>query len=191
MAQLTVEQLIYLLHANAYIEAGTVTKGTVKSYLPNKWKEKAEEIYVALEKQKLIEQVSKGRFSVTEEGVKALVTNLSTTDYKFDSVKGPKVLNILLTCIGKAAKAHPQAKQSDELSFDEFQEKFKALYFEERRQQELRGVVAIHSKELCQKFREQNPISQEKLNHYFELLKSTNKILTVVEKGHELLQWVE
>lgn len=191
MAQLTVGQLIYLLHANAYIEADTVTKSTVKSYLPNKWKEKAEEIYVALERQKLIKKVSRGRFSVTEEGVKVLVTELSTTDYKFDSVKGPKILNTLLTCIGKAAKAHPQTKQSEELSFDEFQEKFKALYFEERRHQELRGVVAIHGKELCQKFIEQNPISQEKLNQYFELLKSTNKILAVVEKGYELIQWVE
>ena len=191
MAQLTVEQLIYLLHANAYTETGTVTKGTVKSYLPNEWKEKAEEIYVALEEQKLIKQVSKGRFSVTEEGAKALVTNLSTTDYKFDSVKGPKILNVLLTCIGKAAKAYSQTKQAEEMSFDEFQEKFKALYFEERKQQELRGAVAIYSQKLLQKFSEQNPISQKKLNHYFDLLKTNRKIFTVIEKEQELMEWAE
>jgi hypothetical protein len=191
MTQLTVEQLIYLLYASAYIEADTVTKGTVKSYLPSEWKGKAEPIYDALQSEGLIKQIAKGRFSVTDQGVAALVTNLGTTDYKFDSVKGPKVLNVLLDCLKKAAKAHPQAKSSEEMSFDEFQEIFKALYFEERRQQELRGVVAIHSKELCQKFREQNSISQEKLNHYFEQLKSTSQILAVVEKGHELIQWVE
>lgn len=191
MAQLTVEQLIYLLYASAYIEAETVTKGTVKSYLPNEWKGKSENIYAALQTQGLTKQVSKGRFSLTEQGVEALVANLATTDYKFDSVKGPKVLNVLLTCIGKAAKAHLQTKQSEEMSFDEFQEKFKLLYFEERRQQEIRGVVAIHSDVLCQKFKQQNSISQETLNQYFKQLKSTDKIFAVDEKGSELIQWVE
>jgi ribosomal protein S8E len=191
MTKLTVEQLIYLLYASAYTEADTVTKSTVKSYLPSEWKEKAEKIYDSLGSQGLIEQTSKGRFFVTEQGTTALVTNLVTTDYKFDSVKGPKVLNVLLTCIKKASEVHPQIKPHKEMSFDEFQEKFQALYFEERRQQELRGVVAIHSDEICHKFREQNPISQDKLSQYFELLKSAGKVFAVDEKGNELIQWVE
>lgn len=191
MIELTTEQLIYLLHASAYMEADTVTKSTVKSYLPSKWKGKAEKIYDALQGQGLIEQISKGRFSVTKQGTEALITNLVSTDYKFDSVKGPKLLNALLVCIKEAAKNHTQGKSHEEMSFNEFQEKFQALYFEERRQQELRGVVAIHSDELCHKFREQNSISQEKLSQYFELLKSTGKIFAVDEKGNELIQWVE
>ena len=130
MAQLTTEQLIYLLYASAYAEAETVTKGTVKSYLSDEWKGKAEEIYGVLQAQGLIKQTSKGRFSVTEQGFGSLVTNLSTTDYQFSSVKGPKVLNTLLSCV---KKAHPQSNLSEEMTFGEFQEKFKALYFEERR----------------------------------------------------------
>lgn len=191
MAQLTVEQLIYLLYACAYIEADTVTKGSVKSHLPDEWKEKAEDIYAALDTQGLIEQkIREGRFSVTKDGIEALVTNLTTTDYKFDSVKGPKVLNVLLDCIGKAAKAYP-TKQSDEMSFNEFQEKFKALYFEERREQELRGAVAIYSQRLLQKFAEQNSISQDTLNQYFNLLKTNREIFTVIEKENEMMEWAE
>jgi hypothetical protein len=191
MAELTTEQLLYLLYANAYLDGGTVTKSAVKSYLMKVWKENAEEIYQTLQEQKLIEPAGRGRFTVTECGEKALITNLGTTAYRFDSVKGPKVLNALLECVGKAAAAPPPSKFAKEITFDEFQEKFKALYFEERRQQELRGVVAIHGQEICQKFIEQSSISEETLHRYFDLLKSMGRILAVTEKGSELIQWVE
>lgn len=191
MAELTAEQLLYLLYASAYLDSGTVTKGVVKSYLAKDWKKNAEEIYQALQQQQLIEVAGRGRFTITERGKKALVTNLGDTDYKFGSSKGAKVLNILLRCVREATEAHLQSKSSGEMTFDDFQEKFKALYFKERSQQEIRGVVAIHSKELCQKFVKQNFISQEQLSQYFELLKSTGKIFSVNEKGNELIQWVE
>ncbi|MBD1926430.1 hypothetical protein H6F74_09240 [Trichocoleus sp. FACHB-90] len=191
MAKLTTEQLIYLLYARAYTEGDTVTKSTVKSYLSAEWKETVDKIYDALQAQELIKQTGKGRLSVTEQGVQALIANLATTDYKFSSVKGPKVLNTLLTCIKEAVNSHSQVMPFKEMTFDEFQEKFKSLYFEERRKQELRGVVAIHSQELCQKFTKHNSISQEKLSQYFELLKSNGKIFAVEEKGNELIQWVE
>jgi len=192
MIELTTEQQIYLLYARAYTEeVGTVTKGKIKSYLPKKWQGQAENIYSDLADRGLIEQGNRWRFSVTEKGAKVLLDNLATTDYRFDSVKGPKVLNTLLTCIQEACESNSQITSSEEMSFEEFEEKFKALYFEERRQQEMRGVVAIHSKVLCQKFMEQNSISQQKTNQYFNLLKSTEKIFAVVEKGNELIQWVE
>ncbi|MFM6454714.1 MAG: hypothetical protein ACKPH7_23245 [Planktothrix sp.] len=191
MAKLTTEQLIYLLYARAYTEKDTVIKSTVKSYLAKEWKVRSEQIYDALQTQELIKQASKGRFYVTEQGLQALVTNLATTDYEFSSVKGPKVLNTLLMCIKQAANFHSQVNSSDEMSFDEFQEKFKTLYLEVRQKQELRGVVAIHSKELCDKFMEINPISPNKLSQYFDLLKSNGKIFAVDEKGQELIQWVE
>jgi hypothetical protein len=191
MAKLTTEQLIYLLYTRAYTEVDTVTKSTVKSYLPIEWKEKAEKIYDFLQSQGLIKQAGKGRFSLTEQGIEALVSNLAATSYKFNSVKGPKVLNTLLACIKEASEVHPRIGAQGELSFDEFKEKFQALYYEERRQQELRGVVAIHSDELCRKFAQQTSISREKLSQYFDLLKSTGKIFAVNEKGNELIQWVE
>lgn len=191
MAQFTVEQLIYLLYASAYLEAGTVTKGTVKSYLPNEWKGKAEKIYDALETQGLIKQISKGRFSVTEEGEEALVTNLATTDYKFDSVKGPKVLNVLLDCIKKSAEAHHRVKPLKEISFDEFQEQFKSLYYEERKQQSSKGVVAIRKREISKTFIGQHSISRQEFEKYFEMLRSKGEI-SVIEGGEdELIEWVE
>lgn len=192
MIELTAEQQIYLLYARAYTEeVGTVTKGKIKSYLPKEWKGQAENIYSELANNGSIEPTNRWRFSVTEKGAEALVKNLATTDYTFDSVKGPKVLNTLLICIKEAGESNSQITSDDEMSFEEFEEKFKALYFEERKQQEMRGVVAIHSQVLCQKFMEQNPISQQKINQYFNLLKSTEKIFAVEEKGSELIEWVE
>lgn len=199
MADFTTEQAIYLLYAKAYIETGTVTKGVVKYHLPKEWQEKAEKIYTDLKAQKLIEPATKdgkptnrdGRFSVTEEGLKFLITNLAATDYKFTSSKGYKILNALLGCIKESAEVISQVKPSEEMTFEEFEKKFKSLYLEERRQQELKGVVAIHSKKLCQKFSEQNSVSQKTLSDYFEMLKTTGKILAVMERGNELIQWVE
>jgi hypothetical protein len=191
MAELITEQLIYLLYTSAYVESETVTKSTVKSYLPSEWKSRAETIYNALQTQELIKQKSKGRFSLTDKGEEALVTNLINTDYKFESIKGPKVLNTLLVCIRKAAETQSKVKLSEEMAFDKFREKFKALYFEERRQQELRGVVAIYSHKLLQMFAEQNSVSQNKINQYYDLLKTNRNIFTVVEKEHELIEWAE
>jgi hypothetical protein len=192
MIELTTEQQIYLLYARAYTEeVGTVTKGKIKSYLPKAYKGQAERIYSELAERGLIEPANRWRFSVTDKGAKVLLHNLATTDYRFDSVKGPKVLNTLLNCIREACESNSQITSSDEMSFEEFEEKFKALYFEERREQEMRGVVAIHSKVLCQKFMEENAISQQTTNQYFNLLKSTEKIFAVEEKGNELIEWVE
>ena len=191
MTRLTIEQLIYLLYAKAYTEIDTVTKGTVKSYLTQEWKSIAENIYDTLLQQELIKQTSKGRFSLTERGLEALVIGLATTDYKFDSVKGAKVLNTLVACIKLASNFHEQITSFKEMSFDEFEEKFKKLYFEERRKQELEGVVAIYSKKLCDIFGRLNSISEETIIRYFDLLKSTGKIFAVTEKTNELFQWVE
>ncbi|MBD2091982.1 hypothetical protein H6F67_19225 [Microcoleus sp. FACHB-1515] len=199
MAELTTEQMLYLLYADSYSERGTVTKGTVKSHLPSEWQKQAQEICTALQTQELILQVDKegkptkreGRFSVTPQGKKALASSLAVTTYQFDSSKGQKVLNTLLACIKETSQDSPASKSQQEMSFAEFEQKFKQLYFEERKRQELRGVVAIHSKELCQKFMDATSISEEKLIQNFELLKSNGKIFSVIEKDNELIQWVE
>ena len=191
MIKLTKEQLIYLLYANAYTEVDTVTKGTVKSHLPLEWREKAEKNYDDLHAQKLISQTSKGRFSVTEQGIESLVANLAATDYQFTSVKGPKVLNALLACIQKIAKDDPQSSSFKEMSFDEFQEKFKMFYFKERKEQSLQGVVAIRKREISKAFTEHHSISRSKFEKYFEMLRSQEEI-SVTEGGEEeLIEWVE
>lgn len=205
MAELTTEQLIYLLYAKAYTEADTVTKSTVKSHLPSEWKEKAEKIYDALKTQKLVEPKTKdgkptnreGRFLVTEQGRKILVTDLATTDYDFTSFKSYKVLNTLLNClltyIKEAAEVHPPIKPSNEMTFDEFQEKFKTLYLEERKRQELGGVVAIHKRELLGRFQDANSItlSPKSLDKYFNELKTSGEIFISKGEKDELIHWVE
>lgn len=209
MAELTRDQFIYLLYSKAYArvtEAGTVTKSDIKSYLSDEYKGKAEKIYGDLKKQGFIELKTKdgktidkkgnaitkdGRFSLTDKGNQVLIENLTVTDYDFTSSKSYKVLGTVLTCLMPYVKAHSQTKPSEEMTFEEFQEKFKALYFEERRQQELRGAVAIYSQRLLQKFAEHHSVSQNKLSQYFDLLKTSRKIFTVIEKEHELMEWAE
>ncbi|MFN5516179.1 MAG: hypothetical protein ACK5CA_15925 [Cyanobacteriota bacterium] len=189
MSYTTTEKITYLLYARAYAEGGSVTKGVVKDHLPKEpkeLKESADAIYADLKAQGLIETTAgkptkrDGRFSLTEEGVRALVNGLASTDYRFESVKGPKILNTLVEFI----------LPLDDMTFEEFEKKFKKLYFQEKRRQELDGVVAIYSKDLCQKFANDNSISQKKLGEYFERLKTTGKILAVMERGDELMQWV-
>lgn len=190
MIKLTTEEMIYLLYATAYTETNGVTKWIVKSHLPNEWKDKAEEIYDSLQQQKFISLVSKGRFSVTESGGGTLVENLATTTYKFASVKGSKVLNTLLSCIGKAAEAQFQTP-SEEMTFDQFQAKFKTLYFDERRSQALGGVVAIRKREISKQFIEQNSISQHQFDQYFEVLKTEGEITVTEGREDKLIEWIE
>jgi hypothetical protein len=68
------------------------------------------------------------------------------------------------------------------MDFDTFVEKFKAIYIDERKRQELRGVVAIHSQDICQKFMEDNSISQITLDKYFKKLKQLAKSLLLRKK---------
>ncbi|WP_143874360.1 hypothetical protein [Nostoc sp. 'Peltigera malacea cyanobiont' DB3992] len=79
----------------------------------------------------------------------------------------------------------------EDMDFDTFVEKFKELYFAERKQQELRGVVAIYSRDISLKFRKNHPISESTLDNYFNTLKLTGKVFAVTEKEEEIIQWVE
>ncbi|GEM_PF-990239 len=215
MAELTAEHLIYLLYTKAYAkdtEADTLTKGDIRSYLPDEHKGKAEKIYGDLKEQGLIELKTKdgktkdskgkaltkdGRFSLTGEGNQVLVNNLTTTDYDFTSSRSYKVLSTALTCllshIKETGKTHPQTRQTEEITFEEFQDKFKELYFEERKRQELSGAVAIRKKELLKKIQDTNSknISPEALDKYFEDLKSRGIVFVSRGEKDDLIHWVE
>lgn len=192
MSQLSKVQLLYLLYAQAYSDGDTVTKSVVKSYLSKELQKEAEQSYEALIEQKLIESPKKNRLSVTLLGKKILAANLQTTKYRFDSVKGPKVINTLLEYLQQiSSDSYNSSSTSEDMDFDTYVEKFKALYFEERKRQELLGVVAIYSRVIRQKFYENNPISQSLLDKYFEKLKSTGKVFAITEKNEELIQWAE
>ncbi|MEH2235737.1 hypothetical protein [Nostoc sp.] len=192
MTKLSIEQMLYLLYTVAYLDEGTVTQGTVKEHLSKELKKNADDIYNTLYQQNLLESPKRRRISVTEEGRKALVANLQTTDYEFDSSKGQKVLNTLLHCLKLTSlKDYASSVPIEDMDFDTFVEKFKELYFAERKQQELRGVVAIYSRDIGLKFRDNHPISQSTLDKYFNTLKLTGKVFAVTEKEEEIIQWVE
>jgi hypothetical protein len=191
MTKLSTEQMLYLLYAVSYSEDGTVTKGTVKSYFPKEQRKDTDSIYDDLLQNKLIESPKRYRLSVTEQGLKTLVSNLQTTEFRFNSQKGYKVVNAILHCLQRTSSDGQNVPSTKEMDFETFVEKFKALYLEERKRQELRGVVAIRSQDICQKFREHNSISQSNLDKHFEMLKSTGKVFAVTEKDDELIQWVE
>lgn len=195
MTKLSEEQMLYLLYAVSYAQegTGTVTKGTVKGYLPKDQQKNADSIYSVLEQKKLIESPKKSRLSVTEQGLKALVSNLQKiTNHKlFDSQKGHKVVNTLVYCIQLTSSEGSDHALEEEMDFDTFVEKFKALYLKESKQQSLRGVVAIRKREICQKFMEQNPIYESTLDKYLEMLKSSGKIFVAAGREDEIINWVE
>ncbi|HEY9808785.1 MAG TPA: hypothetical protein V6D13_05540 [Halomicronema sp.] len=191
MTKLSTEQMLYLLFAVAYSTDGTVKKGDVKGNLPADVKKKADQICEDLCQQKLLESLKGSRLAVTELGKKALVANLQTTDYKFETAKGPKMLNALLSCFKLVSPETVVSSAADEMDFETFVEKFKAIYLQERKEQELRGVVAIRTKEVSRKFREKNQVSQDLLDKYLQKLKDEGKVFAVTEKEDELIQWAE
>lgn len=192
MTKLSTEQMLYLLFAVANSTDGMVTKGDVKGNLPADVKKKADRICEDLCQQKLLESPKRSRLAVTELGKKALVANLQTTDYKFESAKGPKVLNALLSCFKLvSSQAVVSSSAAEEIDFETFVEKFKKLYFQQRREQQLRGVVAILKKQLFAQFIEENPISETLLEKFFEKLKSQGEISVVAGREDDLINWIE
>jgi len=185
MIKLNTEQMLYLFYADAYSEEATVTKGNVKSYLPTQYKGECEKIYEFLRRLELIQQITKGRFSVTERGKEALLQNFSCTDYQFDSIKGPKVLNTLVKLMQQAT----QSPFLEDMTFDGFKDKFKTLYFEERKAKSLKGFAIVHKQEVSKKFIDKYSISQEKFEENFELLKSAGEITE--GRDDDLIEWVE
>ncbi|MEH2381256.1 MAG: hypothetical protein V7K27_20610 [Nostoc sp.] len=168
MTKLSIEQMLYLLYTVAYSDEGTVTQGTVKEHLSKELKKNTGDICNTLYQQNLLESPKRRRISVTEEGRKALVANLQTTDYEFDSSKGQKVLNTLLHCLKLTSlKDYVSSVLIEDMDFDTFVEKFKELYFAERKQQELRGVVAIYSRDISLKFRKNHPIFVRTTHHQY------------------------
>ena len=190
MIELSTKQLLYLLYAVAYSKESKATKGDVKQHLSRGYQKDANAICDALCQQQLLESPKKGQLFVTEQGKKVLAANLQISKYDFESAKGPKLINTLWRYCQRGV-ADSQTSDSKEMDFETFVEKFKALYFEERKRQELRGAVAIRSREISHIFLKQNDISQSNFNTNFALLKSTGKVFAVIEKEDEIIEWVE
>ncbi len=183
--RLLAEQTIYLLYVKAYSdknENDTVTKGSVKSHLPKEWKEKAEEIHAHLEKLGMIERKTKrGRFLLKADGYKALLKNLSTTDYKFETIAGAKVLNALLDCLKKSTV---------EMTKDEFLIKINDMYNETIRSSRT-GTMAADGKKICQKIADRYSVPIETVTQHYEALKKEEKIFAKEDTGVEQILWIK
>lgn len=192
MNNLSTANLLYLLHTQAYSNGTSVTKSVVKSHLSKELQKEAEQCYQDLIEKKLIQAYKRNRISVTPLGKKVLAANLRITKYRFNSIKGHRVINTILRVMQEIYFDYDESfYHLEEMNYETFLEKFKKLYFTERKQQELRGIVVIRSKYICQKFLESNQINQSLLEKYFNKLKSDRVIFAVMEKDEELIQWVE
>ncbi|HEY9695684.1 MAG TPA: hypothetical protein V6D10_00195 [Trichocoleus sp.] len=188
MADLSTEQLLYLLYARAYLEDdGTVLKSAVKSCLSKVDREKSEKIYEALQRESLIQPARRGRISLTKQGEEALLVNLGKTDYEFTSNKGAKVLNMLMLLIKQALGE----SFHDEITFAEFREKFKEFYFDERKTQSLKGVALVKKRELAGRFIDQHLLSRKGFNEFFDELKRQGNISITEGRDDQLIEWVE
>ena len=77
------------------------------------------------------------------------------------------------------------------ISYKVFRDDFKKTYQTERARQEMKGVVAIHADKLLKQFTAEKGISEKDGKQAFETLKKKREILTVIERGETLMQWVE
>lgn len=82
------------------------------------------------------------------------------------------------------------SNRDNEVSFNTARDIFKTIYNQIKRQQELRGVVAVKSDEVKQKYMEQTGENKETTDRYFDLLKNKD-IYTVNEIGREIMHWAD
>ncbi|MCT7996182.1 hypothetical protein [Laspinema olomoucense] len=195
MVNLSTGELLYLLYAFAYTEEEqkSVTQGTVKRYLPKSYRTEAGTICESLLEQKFLDSPKLRRVTVSLSGKEALVTNLQTTDYEFTTVKGSRVVNALMACLKLTASFGKMGEISQEkdLGFQEFVEKFKKFYFEERKRQSLAGTYVMREKEILQKFSQEYNISGDLLQRYYKRLQEEGLISVVQGREDKNLQWVE
>lgn len=94
------------------------------------------------------------------------------------------------TALTKQGSAVLESKNG-KLPFKLFRDDFKKAYQKERARQEIRGVVSIHADKLLKQFITEKGISEKDGQQAFETLKKKREILTVIERGNTLMQWVE
>jgi hypothetical protein len=91
----------------------------------------------------------------------------------------------------KFIKQATQSSFLEDMTFDEFKDKFKTLYFEERKAKSLTGVAIVRKREIYKQFINKYSISQDKFEENFETLKSTREITVTEGRDDELIEWVE
>ena len=136
----------------------------------------------------------RGRILVTKAGTHSLISSLrATSNPLFYAPKGEKILNTLVHCIKLTAADSAMHSDTEMMNFETFREKFKQMYYEERRKQEMEGIVVIYKSNLLDKFYKANrhSISVELVSEYFDELRTIGEISVSKGEKDELLHWAE
>ena len=75
------------------------------------------------------------------------------------------------------------------MPYKQFESKFESEYREERKRQELRGVIAVKTNQMKTIFTKKYNISDDNFDDLFDKLKKSKKLYTVIENKTELMQW--
>jgi hypothetical protein len=131
---------------------------------------------------------SKGtQFRMTQSGEHTLVKGLKNQYLQGRTNTEKALLKLFL----KISTSVSTTQDEPEMDFEVFKIRFKDIYLEVRKVEELRGAVVIYGQEICDKFASQFPISKKLLVTYFERLKTTGQIFAVQGRDGEMIQWVE
>lgn len=188
MANLSKTEAMYLLHALAYAEGNGAPRGVLRARLPTAFQSGAESACKGLLKKGHLLETARSSVAATESGMAALLAHLRTTGLAFTTAKGPRILNALADLFKIEA---PAAQTAADMDYATFVDRFQRLYDQEKLQQEKRGIVAIHTEDLRDRFLRHEGLSPERFDEYLARLKASKQIFTMVEKNHELLRWAE
>jgi hypothetical protein len=148
--------------------------------------------------------IAEGKYNVPREQLEDYFEKLKDNKKIFSVIeKGEELLSWVGGQTPKKQGKQPKAKSSKtkdlvagqkaikekQISYAKFEKDFKEFYNEEKRKQELQGVVAIKRNKLLDDYAKKNGISRQQLDNHFESLKTNGKIFSVKEKGEELFQW--
>ena len=158
---------------------------------------------VAIKRRQMLD-IAEGKYNVPREQLEDYFEKLKDNKKIFSVMeKGEELLSWVGVQTPKKQGKQPKAKSSKtkdlvagqkaikekQISYAKFEIDFKEFYNEEKRKQELQGVVAIKRNKLLDDYAKKNGISRQQLDSHFESLKTNGKVFSVKEKGEELFQW--
>lgn len=149
MFDLNKEQFDYLVYSFSCSAGYRIPKESVKYRLPLEQEQRSESIYLSLKRRELIQEIDSEGFCITEKGLQAVVIAMVSNNFHYDANLDQVVNNLMFVL--------RIATLPKKMSVEQFEEAFKALYLKKRREQELKGVVCIRTKEILYDFMLLNP----------------------------------
>lgn len=198
-------RVLLVVWGETKLRRGELSKRVIRSG------EKSEDYKPILQQLKLVDAISEDKkdvFLITETGINLLRSKLVDGKFNFqhdDSTPDPKKLgetkkvgqigakfgDVLLKWIREEGSSKRGEPNEIIMDFEKFILQFKEVYLNERKSQEIGGASVIYKKDICEKFVSHTPIPQSLLDEYYNKLKTSGNILTVVGRDGEMIQWVD